>query len=131
MKTYVPMTCNILTPGHIRVIEKLSEDGFLVVGLLTSNALKGYKEELMPYEDREFILKSLKFPYVKIIPQDSLNPRDNIIEERCTAIASGDGWLPEELDCIKEFNLKMIDIKLDGEVEKQYSSSKIINKIKK
>lgn len=124
------MTCNILTPGHIKVMEKLSKDGFLVVGLLTSKALNGYKKELMPYEDREFILNKLNIPNTKIIPQDSLDPTDNIIAEQCTAIASGDGWLPEELKSIKKLFLKIIDIKLDGEVEKQYSSSAIINKIK-
>ena len=130
MKIYLPMTVNILTPGHIKVMEKLSEDGFLVVGLLTSNALNGYKKELMPYEDREFILNKLNIPNTKIIPQDSLDPTENIINEQCTAIASGDGWLPEELNSIKKLFLKIIDIRLDNEVEKQYSSSEVINKTK-
>jgi len=111
-RIYFPMTCNILVPGHIIVLEKLLTKGDVVVGLLTSNALKGYKKELMSYEDRRFILDNLIVaPLLEIVPQDSLDPSKNILKYKCTAIASGDGWEKKEKKAIKELGIKIINIK--------------------
>lgn len=130
LEIYFPMTCNILTPGHIRCIEYLSEYGFVTIGLLTSNALKGYKKEIVPFEDRKYILDtvSLCVSNCRVVPQESLNPSANIQRFGCTALASGDGFEPKELACIKKFKLKKIDIKLRGETKKRYSSSAILTR---
>lgn len=125
------MTLNILTAGHIKCLKSLSEDNFVVVGLLTPLALQGYKDEIVPYKDRLYILKHLNIPSLEITPQSSLNPTQEIKKYKCDAIASGDGFHPEEIKAIKELGLKEINIKLKGEgKEKLYSSSKIINKLK-
>jgi len=108
-RIYFPMTANILVAGHIKCIEQLLTMGDVVVGLLTSEALKGYKEERMPYEDRELILKSLKFD-IEVVPQYELNPAKNIWKYNCTAIASGDGFNDEEEKAVKELNIKKINI---------------------
>lgn len=122
------MTCNILTPGHIKCLEFLALKGDVVIGLLTTKALKGYKKELMPWKDRKYILEKLTSSI--IIPQDSLNPTKDILKYECDAIASGDGFEKQELDAIKKLGIKVINIRLGGEKKKMYSSSKIINKIK-
>lgn len=128
---YIPMTCNILTPGHIKVLEKLNKNGWVTVGLLTANALKGYKKELQPYEDRFYILETVAMALgnVDIVPQDSLDPTENIKKHGCTALASGDGFEPVEEKAIHKLKLERIDVKLKGETNKQYSSSKICQKI--
>lgn len=127
MNIYLPMTCNILTPGHIKVLENLTAKGFVTVGLLTAKALKGYKDELQPYEDRKYVLDTVMWALgnMEVIPQDSLDPTKNIKEYNCEAIASGDGWEKEEEQAIHKLNLKRINVKLKGETTKQYSSSKI------
>lgn len=130
MNCYFPMTCNILTPGHIKCLQYLNEKGYrIIIGLLTSRALNGYKKEWMPFKDREFILKSL-YLADKIVPQQKLNPINNIIKYNCQAIASGDGFEKEEKEAIKNLKLKVINIKLKGEGGKRYSSSKIIKRRK-
>lgn len=108
-RIYFPMTLNVLVPGHIKCLEKLTQMGEVVVGLLTSEALKGYKKERMSYEDREYILKSLKFD-IEIVPQHELNPEHNIWKYECSAIASGDGFCKEELQSIVNLNLKKINL---------------------
>jgi hypothetical protein len=129
-RIYFPMTCNILTPGHIQCLNYLCEKGIVIVGLLTSEALKGYKKELMSWKDRKFLLDSLKLK-ILVVAQTSLNPKGNIKDFRCSAIASGDGFEPCEFEAIRELHLTTIDIKFDNEsVGKRYSSSDIINKIK-
>lgn len=106
---YFPMTLNILVPGHIKCLEQLVSMGEVVVGLLTSEALSGYKEERMSYKDRELILKSLKFNLL-VAPQNTLNPTENIKLFNCTAIASGDGFNEEELKAIEELGIKKINL---------------------
>lgn len=120
---YFPMTCNVLTPGHIQCIDYLNERGHLTVGLLTAKALKGYKKEAMPFADRKFILEAFN---CIVVPQDSLDPSVNLKKYKIDVIASGDGWEKEELQAIKKLGVKVINIKLKGEKVKKYSSSKIL-----
>lgn len=124
------MTCNILTPGHIKVLEQLvSEiDNEVVVGLITSRGLKGYKKEITPFNDRRYILEVIAqaLGYIEVVAQDSLDPTENIKKYKCDSLASGDGFEEVELQAIKKLGLKKINIKLKGEKKKQYSSSKIL-----
>ena len=127
---YFPMTANILTVGHLKCLEYLSRRGFVTVGLLTSKALRGYKKELVPFQDRKYILDTIAMAIgnIDVVPQDNLNPMENIKRYKCTAIASGDGFEVVEKRAIKKFKLKEINIKLKGEIKKKYSSSKICQK---
>lgn len=93
------------------LIEKLLTKGDLVIGLLTSNALKGYKKERMPYKDRHFILDNLMCSDLfDIVPQNSLNPYNNLKKYKCDAIASGDGWEKSELEAIKKLGIKKLNV---------------------
>lgn len=110
---YFPMTANILTVGHIKALELLVKEDFVRVGLLTKEALEGYKPELVSYEERKFILESIikgfeDWEDIKVVPQDSLDPSANIRKYRITSFASGDGFEPIELEAIKTYNLKKI-----------------------
>lgn len=108
---YFPVTCNIITKGHIKALEILNKKGQVTVGLLTANALKGYKTEYMPYEDRYYILETIAMALgnIDVVPQDSLDPTENLKKYECTAIASGDGWEEKELKAIKKLGVKIID----------------------
>jgi glycerol-3-phosphate cytidylyltransferase-like family protein len=129
MRIYFPVTCNILTPGHIMCLEQLSRKGYVIVGLLTAKALRGYKKEIVPFEDRKYILDTVAMGIgdIEVVAQDSLNPSKNLVAYNCHAIASGDGWEKEELEAIHKLDISIIDLKLEGEVNKKYSSSRILN----
>lgn len=129
---YFPMSCRILTVGHIKVLEQLIKKGFVVVGLLTAEALEGYKEELVPYKEREYILETIAIALgnIDIMPQSTMDPTENIKKYKCNAIASGDGWEPIELKAIKKLKIEKIDIRLPGEKTKLYSSTNILEKWK-
>lgn len=130
-KIYFPMTANILTAGHIHCLEYLNKLGFVVIGLLTAKALKGYKKELVPYQERAYILDTIATALgnIDVVPQDSLDPKQNIKRYKCTAMASGDGFEPVEKWAIKKYKLKEIHIKLKGEKTKSHSSSKICQNV--
>lgn len=129
---YFPMTADILHTGHIKCLEWLSRKGFVTVGLLTDEALKGYKKNVVPYQERHYILETIAIAIGKIdvVPQHSLDPSENIRKFGCNVIASGDGWEEVEENVIKKYNLKKLDIRLTGETVKTYSSSAIKEKCK-
>lgn len=122
------MSCRVLTVGHIKCLETLSRRGFVVVGLLTAKALRGYKPEVVPFKDRKYILDTIAMAIgnIDVVAQDSLDPTTNIKKYKCVAIASGDGFEGVEEGAIKKLNLTKINIKLRGEKTKHYSSSKIL-----
>lgn len=109
MKIYFPMSANVLVKGHIVMLKKLYAKGDVVIGLLTSKALKNYKKEVVPYVERKYILENF-FNNI-VVPQDSLDPSKNIKKYSCDAIASGDGWEKSEIAAIKKLGIKKIDVK--------------------
>lgn len=104
------MCVNVLTVGHIKFLKKLFDKGNITVGLFTSKAMKGYKKELMSFKHRKYILESLYIP-LEVVPQNTLDPYENLIKYECNAIASGDGWEPCEKKAAKKLGIKMINIK--------------------
>jgi glycerol-3-phosphate cytidylyltransferase-like family protein len=121
------MTCNILTPGHIHCLEILDKAGGAVVGLLTRKALDGYKREIMPFKDRLFIVETIAkaFKNIRVIPQNSLDPMENLRLYDFEFLASGDGFEPSELDAMRGLGIKRFDIKFKGEKAKRWASSRI------
>jgi len=122
------MTGDLFHVGHLRTIRKCQEYGKVIVGLLTDKALAGYKEAIIPFEQRKEIIEAVK---VKVVPQNSLNCYDNLIKYKIHLVASGDGFEPEELDAIKRANCKPINIQLNGEQkgQKLFSTKQIKQKI--
>ncbi len=127
---YFPMTCSILTPGHIRCLGYLTSIGFVTIGLLTSKAMKGYKKEIVPYKDRKYVLDTvaLALEDIDVVPQDDLDPRTNLLLYDCTHLASGDGFEKDEIEAAKWCGVDLINIKLRGEKKKKWSSSRVLDK---
>lgn len=118
------MTADIITPGHIMSIRWLEQRcDELIVGLLTDEALEGYKKNVVPFEDRLFILQALA---KHVVPQRSLSPEENIKKYQPDAIASGDGWEKEELEVMEKYQIA--DVSID--IPKEHSSTAIKNRIK-
>lgn len=124
-KIYFPVTVDILTPGHIKAIRWLEKEcEHLIIGVLTDEALKGYKKNVVSFDDRFFIVQQLTFT---VVAQRSLSPEENIKLYKPDAIASGDGWEKTELEVIERLGIEKIDIPLP----KQWSSTKVKNTILK
>ena len=68
---YVPMSCEILLPGHIKMIQKASEYGRVIVGLQTDKVIDSFKREFhLNYTQREYIVSNIK-GVDAVVPQDS------------------------------------------------------------
>lgn len=106
---YLPVSCRILTRGHIQLFKKLSQKGRLFIGVLTDKAMENYKNPIVPFKDRLYILKSLNIS-MNIVPQSTLNPLKNLKKYRCTHIVSGDGWEKEEIDATDKLGVVRLNI---------------------
>lgn len=133
IEVYIPMSARVVTAGHIKVLEWLSERfEYVLIGLLTKGAMKGYKNEVVLFKDRLRVLHAIArgFPNVGVTAQYELDPTRNILDHKMGALASGDGFEPVELAAIKRYNLLQVDVKLPGETSKEYSSTKILERKK-
>ena len=139
MIIYVPMTMDLITVGHIKVLEWLRDYKHqshpqIIIGLLTDKALKGYKKNIVPFEERRYIVETLargirtKFnmPCCWVVPQDSLNPYKNLKKYKAVILASGDGFEKVEKEAAKKLGVKLLKI----DFPKTWATSKLKKKIR-
>ena len=117
-KVYVAMCADILHHGHINILEKASELGDVIVGLLTDSAIHSYKRiPLLTYEERKILVENLKF-VKSVIPQDTLDYEKNLKKIKPDYVIHGDDWKTgpqseirrQVIQCLKEWNGQLIEV---------------------
>ncbi len=93
MKTvYVGMSADLIHPGHINILKTAAKHGEIVVGLLTDKAIASYKRlPYMDYEQRKSVIENIK-GVVRVIPQETLDYRVNLLKIRPDYVVHGDDW---------------------------------------
>lgn len=103
---YVGMSADLIHPGHLNIIQKASELGEVVVGLLTDEAIASYKRvPFMTFDQRKIVLENIK-GVSKVIPQTTLDYRPNLEEVKPDYVVHGDDW---KKGVQKETRQKVID----------------------
>ena len=133
-KVYLPMSADIIHPGHINIIKEAAKYGDVVVGLFTDEAIASYKRvPYMPYEQRKIVVENIK-GVTDVIPQYTKDYEDNLRMLKPKYMVHGTDWRTGPLAAVRQ---KVIDIMAEwgGEViEPEYtqgvSSSLIQQKIK-
>ena len=117
-KVYVAMCGDLIHPGHINIIKEASKRGEVIIGLLTDEAITSYKRApVMTFEERKIVIESFK-PVKQVIPQISLDYRDNLKKIRPDVVMHGDDWKEgvqkktrqQVIDTIKEIEGELIEI---------------------
>ena len=55
------MSADLIHHGHLNIINKASQLGYVIIGLLTDEAIASYKRlPLIPFKERKVILSSIK-----------------------------------------------------------------------
>ena len=106
------MTADILHIGHIRALaEAKTKCKYLVVGLLTDEAVESYKSvsPLIPFEERRAILESIRY-IDRVIPQFSIDMTDNLEILEPEFVFSADGWESEEMRAIDKTKCQSISL---------------------
>jgi phosphoenolpyruvate phosphomutase len=89
---YVAMAGDIIHPGHINILKIAKKKGFVIVGLLTDNAVRSYKgKTFMLFEDRKKVLMSIKY-VDKVIAQKKLDYTDNLTKLKPNFVIHGKDW---------------------------------------
>lgn len=89
---YVAMSADLVHPGHLNIINRASELGEVVVGLLTDAAIASYKRlPYMTYEERFAVIQAIK-GISRVIPQETLDYVPNLIQLKPDYVVHGDDW---------------------------------------
>ncbi len=130
-KVYVGMSVDILHHGHINILEKASQYGDVLVGLLTDEAIVfGKRLPLLNYEQRLKILKGIKF-IKEIVPQQEWDYSKNLKKYKPEYMIHGDDWIEGPLapyrklalEALKSYGGKLIEIPYT----KNISASKLVS----
>jgi len=91
-KVYIGMCADLIHHGHLNIIKKGEELGYVIVGLLTDEAIFTYKRTpALSYENRKFIIENIR-GVKEVVKQNTLSYRDNLIRIRPDYVVHGDDW---------------------------------------
>lgn len=116
---YVGMVGDMLHAGHINVLSKARTLGDVVVGVLTDEAVSGYKRvPFMKFEDRKWVVENL-VGVARVLPQRTLSYVENLRAVRPNYVVHGDDWRygdkisaarREVIDTLKEWGGELVEI---------------------
>ena len=91
-KVYMCFSTDMLHSGHIAIIRKAARLGKLIIGVLSDEAIIGYRRfPLMPYEERKALFSNIKGVY-KVVEQTELSYKKNINLYMPDYVVHGDDW---------------------------------------
>lgn len=90
---YMCFSTDIIHGGHIAIIKKAQKLGKLIIGVLSDEAVASYKRmPLVPASERKVIFENIAGVY-KVVDQNSLSYRENLLKYRPTIVVHGDDWV--------------------------------------
>ncbi len=131
---YIGMSADLIHQGHLNIIREGLKLGEVIIGLLTDEAISGYKRlPLIAFNERKLIVENLK-GVEKVVPQNTLDYVPNLKELKPDFVVHGDDW---KTGVQQEVRQRVIDtlVEWGGElVEPNYtegiSSTDLINAVK-
>jgi len=131
---YVGMSADLIHHGHMNIINTARGLGYVIVGLLTDEAIASYKRiPLSNFEQRKIIVENLK-GVDEVIAQEQLDYVPNLKKIKPHYVVHGDDWKTgvqkgtrdNVINILKEWGGKLIE----PDYTKGVSSSQLISAIK-
>lgn len=89
---YIGMSADLIHQGHLNIIHEGLKLGEVIIGLLTDEAIAGYKRlPLIAFNERRLIVENLK-GVKKVVPQNTLDYVPNLKELKPDFVVHGDDW---------------------------------------
>lgn len=89
---YMCFSTDIVHSGHISIIRKAEKLGKVIAGILSDEAVAGYKRfPLVPFEERKAVFENISGVY-RVVEQKTLSYADILRELRPTYVVHGDDW---------------------------------------
>ena len=104
---YVAMSADLITPGHVNIIQEARKLGEVVIGLLTDSAIAGYQRlPYMPYEQRKVVIENI-VGVKEVVPQDTLDYVPNLLKIKPDYVLHRDDW---NTGVLRETRQRVIDM---------------------
>lgn len=98
---YVPMSADIIHPGHINILTIAAKYGDVMVGLFADEAIRTYKPEpYMNYEQRKIVVEALK-PVRYVVRQESRDYEPNLRKYHPEFMVHGKDWREGPLAAVR------------------------------
>lgn len=92
-KVYMTFSTDIIHGGHIAIIKKAQRLGKLIIGVLSDEAVAGYKRfPLVPASERKVMFENIAGVY-KVVDQNTLSYRENLERYKPDIVVHGDDWV--------------------------------------
>ena len=93
MKTvYIAMSADLITPGHVSIIQEARTMGEVVIGLLIDSAIAGFQRlPYMRYEERKVVLEAIA-GVKEVVPQETLDYVPNLMKIKPDYVLHRDDW---------------------------------------
>lgn len=89
---YMCFSTDIIHSGHIAIMRKAERLGKLIVGVLSDDAVVGYKRfPLLPFSERKTLFENVAGVY-KVVEQKQLSYRENLEKLHPDFVVHGDDW---------------------------------------
>ena len=90
---YMCFATDILHGGHIAIIRKAQRLGQLTIGVLSDEALSGYKRyPLVPCSERKVMMENIA-GVRRVVEQKTLSYRENLLKYKPDIVVHGDDWV--------------------------------------
>ena len=90
---YMCFATDILHGGHIAIIRKAQRLGKLTIGVLSDEAISGYKRyPLVPYSERRVMMENIA-GVSRVVEQKTLSYRENLLRYKPDIVVHGDDWV--------------------------------------
>lgn len=91
-RVYVGMSADMIHPGHLNIIKEAAKLGIVTIGLLTDEAIAGYKRlPALKFEQRKTIMESIK-GVDEVVAQNELDYTINLEKLKPDFVVHGDDW---------------------------------------
>ena len=89
---YMCFATDMIHSGHIAIIKKAKKLGRLIIGVLSDEAVIGYKRfPLLPFEERKSMFENIAGVY-RVVEQKNLSYKDNLKAFKPDFVVHGDDW---------------------------------------
>ncbi len=94
---YMCFSSDIIHSGHISLIKKAAHLGKLIVGVMSDEAVAGFKRlPMLPFDERRSMFESIS-GVSRVVEQKTLSYRENLEKLRPDIVVHGDDWVTGKL----------------------------------
>ncbi|MCR5541063.1 MAG: phosphoenolpyruvate mutase [Ruminococcus sp.] len=106
---YMCFSTDVIHSGHIAIIKKAANLGRLTIGVLSDEAVAGYKRfPLLPFEERKTMFENIS-GVSRVVGQRDLSYRENIMRLRPDIVVHGDDWRTGVQKPIRDETLALLE----------------------